>query len=112
LASITRRKTGWFVQVRRKGFEPEYRTFTSKLDADKWARDRETAIDRGDRMPGYQCLRSQTLGDLIRRYQSAPPAMRAEMKLNGERVVELDIKASHLTIVHGLLGKVNRNAGR
>lgn len=38
-------------------------------------------------------------------YQQLPRIERKEMKLNGEAVVEIDIRASHLTILHALLKK-------
>ncbi len=68
LATISKRASGWFVQIRRKGFEAEYRTFKLKADAQRWARDREVAIDRGDEPPSRSALRRTTFGDLIDRY--------------------------------------------
>lgn len=44
-------------------------------------------------------------------YQSLPSAERANMRLNGEPVVELDIKASHLTIIKALLGLHDDQSG-
>lgn len=38
-------------------------------------------------------------------YQSRKPAVRSKMRLNGEQVVEIDIRASHLTILHARLGE-------
>ena len=38
-------------------------------------------------------------------YQQMPQAERNAIKLNGEPTVEIDIKASHLTILHALLGE-------
>jgi len=37
-------------------------------------------------------------------YQTAKKATRLAMTLNGDPVVEIDIKASHLTVLHALLG--------
>ncbi len=68
MATITKRAKGWFVQIRRKGFEPEYKTLPSKDAAEKWAREREARMDRGEIASDCQQLRSLTLGDLIRRY--------------------------------------------
>ena len=44
-------------------------------------------------------------------YQQRKPFERASMKLNGEPVVEIDIRASHLSIIHALLGKPFDPAG-
>jgi len=68
LATITKRAKGWFVQIRRKGFQPEYKTLPTKEAADRWAREREARIDRGDEPVDHRALRSVTLGDLIDRY--------------------------------------------
>ncbi len=68
MASISKRASGWFVQVRRKGYEPEYRTFRTKVEAEAWARERESRIDRGEPSTSKRALRGITLADLLRRY--------------------------------------------
>ncbi len=68
MASITKRAGGWFVQIRRKGFEPQFRTFRIKADAERWAREREAKMDTGDEPLDRRSLRSTTLGGLIDRY--------------------------------------------
>lgn len=68
MATITKRKNGWFAQIRRQGYEPEYKTFRTKSEAQKWAREREARIDQGGPAVSHRVLRETTLGDLIRRY--------------------------------------------
>ena len=68
MATITKRKSGWSVQIRRKGYQPEYRTLPTKAAAEKWARERESEIDRGDAPVDRKTLLATTLGDLMRRY--------------------------------------------
>ncbi|WP_082103173.1 integrase [Sphingomonas sp. Ag1] len=68
MATITKRKNGWFAQIRRQGYEPEYKTFRLKTEAQKWAREREARIDQGAPAVSQRVLRGTTLGDLIRRY--------------------------------------------
>ncbi len=68
MATITKRAKGWFVQIRRKGYQPEYKTLPTKDAADRWAREREARIDRGDDPVDQKALRSITLGDLLDRY--------------------------------------------
>lgn len=68
MATISKRSTGWFVQIRRKGYEPEYRTFRTKAEARKWAFERENRIDAGQTLPGQRSLQVLALGDLIERY--------------------------------------------
>jgi len=57
----------WRALIRRKGHTFS-RTFRLKADADKWARDIEDRLDRGDPGPAKSTLhgRPETLGDLIR----------------------------------------------
>lgn len=38
---------GWQAIVRRRGIKPAVRTFTTKTDANRWARVLESEIDRG-----------------------------------------------------------------
>ncbi|PTD21627.1 hypothetical protein CV103_10185 [Sphingomonas fennica] len=68
MATITKRKSGWSVQIRRKGYQPEYCTLPTKAAAEKWARERESEIDRGDAPVDRKTLLATTLGDLMRRY--------------------------------------------
>lgn len=68
MATISKRAKGWFVQIRRKGYESEYKTLPTKEAAERWARERESRIDRGEEPQDRRRLRSTTLGDLIRRY--------------------------------------------
>ncbi|MCC2977814.1 site-specific integrase [Sphingomonas sp. PL-96] len=80
VATIRKRAAGWSVQVRRKGYEPEYRTFTSRDAAERWARERESLIDQGQQPVSHRALRRQTMGDLIRRYlaEITPSKLSAE----------------------------------
>jgi integrase len=68
MATISKRASGWFVQIRRKGYEPEYKTLPTKEAAERWARERDSLIDQGGQPVSRKDLRTTTLGDLIRRY--------------------------------------------
>ncbi|MFC3173466.1 integrase [Novosphingobium bradum] len=68
MATITKRKTGWSVQVRRKGYAPRSRTFRSKSEAEVWARDQEAEIDRGNLPVCDHALKTETLNSLLDRY--------------------------------------------
>ena len=67
----TIRKKGdyqWHVQVRKKGYPTQTRTFTAKADAERWGKETEIAIERGlffDRSVGERT----TLASLIDRYR-------------------------------------------
>ncbi len=67
MASISRRSDGWQVRVRRKGFPLEVKTFTTRQDAERWARSIESEMDRGSYVNRSEA-ESTTLGDVLERY--------------------------------------------
>jgi len=76
MATITKRKAGWFVQIRRKGYQPRYQTFERKIDAEAWARTIEAEID-GHAMPvGHRALKQTSLGDVLSRYRDQVTPMK------------------------------------
>jgi len=70
MATISKRKDSWFVQVRRKGFTPRYRSFASKAEAESWAREQETKIDTRQASRVQPEVLQSTLGALIERYKA------------------------------------------
>lgn len=77
MASIRKRSSSWQVQVRRDGFPPLSKTFSSKADAVAWAREKERAIDLAEIPTTLRDLKGITVGDLLLRYeQSVTPAKR------------------------------------
>jgi integrase len=69
MATIRKRGSSWQAQVRRQGFSPLTKTFSSRTDAVVWARDQERAADRGDLPLTRRELKSVTVGDLLKRYE-------------------------------------------
>ena len=67
MASFRYRSNQWQARVRRKGYPDETKSFTSRQDAEKWARSIESAMDRGQFANVSEAQRT-TLGDLIGRY--------------------------------------------
>lgn len=67
MASIQRRGKYWRVQVRRKGYPEQTRSFDTRAQADVWARDVEGEMDRGVFVDRTEAERN-TLADLIERY--------------------------------------------
>lgn len=66
----TIRKRGeyqWEAQVRKKGYPSQTKTFKNKADAERWARQVETEMDRGVFVSRFEAER-MTLDDLIDRY--------------------------------------------
>jgi hypothetical protein len=60
---------------------------------------------------GFDWNRGGRLVSMGDSYQQMPADDRSKIKLNGEPVVELDIRASHLTILHAKLGRPFDPAG-
>mgnify|MGYP006091189729 CR=1 FL=1 len=60
-------KTTYGVQIRRKGFKTLMKSFDTRTDAKKWARNMEAKLDRGD-YSNYTEASKLTLGDLFNRY--------------------------------------------
>lgn len=69
MATIRKLRGRWQAQVRRRGMKPRAKSFDSKGEAERWARDLETQVDKFGSAPDTKVLESTTLGDLLRRYQ-------------------------------------------
>lgn len=69
MATIRQKGPGqWHVQIRRKGWPNQTGTFRTKVEAETWARDVESSMDKGvfiDRSRGHE----ETLADLIKVYR-------------------------------------------
>lgn len=69
MATIRKLRGRWQAQVRRRGMKPRAKSFDSKLEAEKWARDLEAQVDRFGSAPDTKILETTTLDDLLERYQ-------------------------------------------
>lgn len=67
MASVTKRATGYQVQIRRKGYPNVSRMFDTKRDAEGWARQQESEMDRAVFVDRSEAERT-TLADLLQRY--------------------------------------------
>lgn len=71
-------KLQWKVQIRRKGYPNQYGTFSTKKDAQAWARQIETEMDRGVFVSRSEAERT-TLSEIIQRYREEMlPKMRGK----------------------------------
>jgi integrase len=68
MATITKRKNGWSVQIRRKGYPQQTRTLPTKAEAQAWAREQEGRIDRALAPINLRLLKGTTLRDILERY--------------------------------------------
>ena len=46
MATIRKLRGRWQAQVRRRGMKPRCKSFDTKTDAEKWARELESQVDR------------------------------------------------------------------
>ena len=107
MATVIKRKSGWLVQVRRKGYDGAYKTLPTKSLALAWGREQEARIDQGTMPAGLSELRRTSLADVVERYvrEVTPGKRSAEterlrlLKLLKSPVCELslaDLRSSHL----------------
>lgn len=69
MATFERRESGyWQVKVRRKGYPAESRTFRTKAEAEEWARDIESKIDRGVFVSASEAERT-LFSDLVKSFK-------------------------------------------
>jgi integrase len=86
MATFLKRGSRWRVQIRRNGFPPLCKTFSLKSDAEKWARDKERAIDRAELPINVSDLKATTVGDLLRRYQETVTLSKRGKESEGYRI--------------------------
>lgn len=67
MATITKRGTSWFAQIRRKGHKSISKSFSTKGMAAEWARKIERDMDTMDFQDG-RLMSKVTLGELINKY--------------------------------------------
>lgn len=67
MASIRKRGNNWQVRVTRKGYPPETRTFSNRIDAERWGRSIESEIDKGS-YSSRTAAEQVTLAEVIDRY--------------------------------------------
>ena len=69
MATFTQRKSGWFVQVRRKGHASISRTFNSKSEGERWALTIESGMGVGTYIDNRETL-TTSLSECLDRYAS------------------------------------------
>lgn len=68
MATISKRRNGWSVQIRRKGYPQQTRTLPTKSEALAWAREQEGRIDKALSPINLRVLKGTTLRDVLKRY--------------------------------------------
>jgi integrase len=72
MATFQKRGDRWRAQVRKKGYPPLSKTFTTKARAERWARETESKIEGGT-FEDRRALDQQTFGELLDRYKKRTP---------------------------------------
>src|SRR5438309_97201 len=67
MATFRKRSGRWQARIQRRGSAPQTKTFSTRTDAERWARAVERGIDTGD-MPAVQRPKG-TLRELLERYR-------------------------------------------
>ena len=68
MATISKNKNKWYVQIRRSFHKPIYKSFISKYDAQRWAREAERLIEVGEFLDTTEANKT-TLRTLLEHYE-------------------------------------------
>ncbi len=101
MATIRKLRGRWQAQVRRRGMKPRCKSFDSKLEAEKWARDLESQVDRFGAAPDTKILETTTLGQLLDRYQrEVSPMKRGSV----QEIQRIDVLKRHEIAYRTMVG--------
>ncbi|MEY3703748.1 MAG: hypothetical protein RLZZ561_1368 [Pseudomonadota bacterium] len=89
MATITKRDTGWLVQIRRKGHTSKSRTFRLRAEALEWARAVEAKLDMGHGELGRPPAKGLKLSDLIDRYLAEVTPRKLSCETERSRLTKL-----------------------
>ena len=95
----------WHAQVRRSGWPPATRTFRTRKEAETWARDLESQMDRGifvDRTPGERVIFRESIQTYLKEVTSKRPgeASRASEKSRLERFMRAEPALCSYAVAH------------
>lgn len=101
MATIRKLRGRWQAQVRRRGMKPRCKSFNTKIEAEKWARDLEAQVDRFGSAPDTKILESTTLGQLLERYQrEVSPLKRGSV----QEIQRIDVLRRHDLAYRTMIG--------
>lgn len=69
MASIRKLRGRWQAAVRRKGMQPRSKSFDTKSEAERWARNLEAELDRCGALPDTRLAENTTLAQILTRYR-------------------------------------------
>ncbi|MGK9338868.1 site-specific integrase [Sinorhizobium meliloti] len=101
MATIRKLRGRWQAQVRRRGMKPRCKSFDTKQEAEKWARDLENQVDRFGAAPDTKILETTTLGELLERYQrEVSPTKRGSV----QEIQRIDVLRRHELAYRTMIG--------
>jgi integrase len=101
MATIRKLRGRWQAQVRRRGMKPRCKSFDTKSEAEKWARELEAQVDRFGAAPDTRILESTTLGELLERYQrEISPTKRGSV----QEIQRIDVLRRHELSYRTMIG--------
>ncbi|RVE99712.1 site-specific integrase [Sinorhizobium meliloti] len=101
MATIRKLRGRWQAQVRRRGMKPRCKSFDSKLEAEKWARELEAQVDRFGAAPDTRILESTTLSELLERYKlEVSPTKRGAV----QEIQRIDVLKRHEIAYRTMVG--------
>jgi integrase len=101
MATIRKLRGRWQAQVRRRGMKPRCKSFDTKQEAEKWARDLEAQVDKFGAAPDTKILEITTLGDLLERYKrEVSPMKRGAV----QEIQRIDILRRHELAYRTMIG--------
>jgi len=68
VAAIRKRGKSWRVQIRRRNHPPQFKAFDTRADAEAWARQIESEMDRGAFISRVEAEKT-SIADLLDRYK-------------------------------------------
>ncbi|GJE03331.1 integrase [Methylobacterium isbiliense] len=69
MATIRKLRGRWQAAVRRKGLAPRAKSFDTKAEAERWARNLESELDRSGTLPDTRPAEKTTLAQILTRYR-------------------------------------------
>mgnify|MGYP001806010372 CR=1 FL=1 len=106
MANIRKRNEKWQAQVRRDGHPSLTKTFIHRRDAETWARQMESGLDRAALPVDPKRIRTLTLGALVERYATevTPRKLSAYAEVSRIRILRADpiytISLAQLAPIH------------
>lgn len=89
MATIEKRNGAWRARVRRAGHDTQTQTFDTKAKAERWARDLESRIDKGEVPPKPTPEDEVTLKELLDRYCKSITPEKKGAKQETSRIARL-----------------------